>query len=185
VNSYNARDLARVPSLLSLARVPLAAAFPFFVAKPAAAIAILVAAGASDILDGWYARRYRQVTAIGAVVDPITDKIFVATVALTLVLSGTLSLPLALLLGTRDVGELPLVTWLALDKHARHRLPQNASNVLGKAATALQFATVVGVIAGIHGTYAFAAALLTGLMGIAAALGYWMTTLSQIRSANA
>jgi cardiolipin synthase (CMP-forming) len=177
---YRARDLLRVPSLLSLARVPLAAVFPFFASKPAAAIAILFAAGASDLLDGWYARRYGQVTAIGALVDPITDKLFVATVAVTLVASGQLSIAVLFLLGTRDIGELPLILWLALDRRARGRLTESTSNALGKAATTFQFATVVAVIAGVSPSVALAAAMMTGVLGFAAAFGYWTSTVSRV-----
>ncbi len=183
MTALEARDLVRVPSLLSLLRIPLAAAFPFFIERPAAAIAILCAAGASDVLDGWYARRFHQTTATGAIVDPVTDKIFVLTVALTLVVTGKLSIPILLLLGTRDIGELPLVTWLALDKRMRDRVHETTSNVLGKAATALQFATVVAAIAGAPAPAVLAAAVSTAILGAAAAIGYWRTTRQQLRSA--
>jgi phosphatidylglycerophosphate synthase len=80
MGAYRARDLLRVPSLLSLARLPLAAAFVLLVDRPPVLVLVLVAAGVTDVLDGWYARRFDQVTATGAVVDPITDKLFVLTV---------------------------------------------------------------------------------------------------------
>lgn len=93
---------------MSLARVPLAIAFPFAPSAPIA-FAILVASGLTDVADGWYARRYGQVTATGAVVDPITDKLFVATVVITLLVRSKLAWWSLLLLGTRELGELPLV----------------------------------------------------------------------------
>src|SRR5262245_39778093 len=57
---YRARDLLLPPSLLSFARVPLAAAFPFVHDRPWAAFGVLLASAASDLLDGWWARRYDQ-----------------------------------------------------------------------------------------------------------------------------
>lgn len=168
---YQARDLVRVPSLLSLARIPLAVAFPF---APSAeiAFAILVTSGVTDVVDGWYARRYGQVTATGAVVDPITDKIFVATVVVTLLVRAKLAWWSLILLGTREIGELPLVAWLALSHHARRaRAEQPAANVPGKLATALQFGTVSAALLGAPRvdlwTYA------TAVMGTIAAILYW------------
>ena len=67
--------------------------------------------GMSDVLDGWYARHFRQVTPTGCVVDPITDKLFVLTIAITLVTTAKLSVGAVVLLSTRELGELPLVLW--------------------------------------------------------------------------
>ena len=88
---YDLRDLVRIPGLLSLSRVPLAVVFSFVVGRPVLALGVLVGAGLTDVLDGWYARRFGQVTATGAALDPITDKLFVLTVAITLVVTGQLS----------------------------------------------------------------------------------------------
>ena len=106
---YDIRDLVRVPGLLSLSRIPLAVAFALVVDHPSLAFCILVAAGLTDVLDGWYARRFRQVTATGAALDPVTDKLFVMTVAIALVVTGHLSVVAVFLLSTREIGELPLV----------------------------------------------------------------------------
>jgi cardiolipin synthase len=98
---YRASDLLLPPAWLSLSRVLLAACFPLVVDVPLVALAVLILAGVSDVLDGWVARRYGLVTATGAALDPITDKLFVLTVAVTLVSSGHLSLGEVLLLSTR------------------------------------------------------------------------------------
>ena len=75
---FGARDLLPVPGLLSLARLPLAAAFPLVVSRPPAACAVPAAAACTDVLDGWWARRFGQVTATGAALDPLTDRTFAA-----------------------------------------------------------------------------------------------------------
>ncbi len=38
---------------------------------------VLSVAGVTDVLDGWYARTYKQETAFGKLLDPVADKILV------------------------------------------------------------------------------------------------------------
>ena len=52
-----------------------------------AATAIFVFASLTDWLDGWIARRYGQYSAFGAFLDPVADKLMVAT-ALFLIVQG-------------------------------------------------------------------------------------------------
>lgn len=180
---YRARDLATVPGLLSLSRLPLAACFPLAIDKPAVALAILIAAGASDVLDGWYARRFQQVTATGTALDPVTDKIFVAAVACTLVARGGLSVLDVALLGTREIGELPLVAWLATSRAARQlRTEHPSANVPGKLATMLQFAAVTAAI--LRSPARDALVDLTAVAGGLAAVSYWARSLRQVRAAQ-
>ena len=139
---YRLRDLLIAPAWLSLSRVPLAASFALLVDVPLAAFTVLVLAGLSDVLDGCIARRYGLMTATGAVLDPVTDKLFVLTVAVTLVVSGHFSLVAVLLLSTRELGELPLVAWLALSSSVRAARVEQACQCSGQAGTVLQFVTV-------------------------------------------
>ena len=80
---YRWRDLGLPPAWLSLSRIPLAVAFAMAISRPLAALIVLAASALSDVLDGWIARRYHMVTATGAALDPITDKLFVLTVVVT------------------------------------------------------------------------------------------------------
>src|SRR5688572_27146823 len=119
MSRFRSSDLWLWPSLISLCRIPLAVVFALFVDRPHVAFGVLALAAASDVLDGWYARRYQQVTVTGAVVDPITDKLFVATVAISLVVTNKLAIWGVVLLSVREIGELPLVVWLGLSARAR------------------------------------------------------------------
>ncbi len=179
---YRARDLVRVPGLLSLSRVPLAAAFPFVLGRPLAALAVLTAAGLSDVLDGWYARRFGQVTPTGTALDPVTDKVFVTTVAVSLLVGGCLSVVDVVLLSAREIGELPLVAWLAFNHEARSRRADHPSaNLPGKLATALQFGTATAALFHLpHLAWLIGA---TAAVGALAAASYWQREIRALRAA--
>ena len=169
---YRARDLVRIPGLLSLARLPLAAAFAAAVDRPRVAVAVLAAAAASDALDGWYARRTGQVTATGAALDPVTDKLFVLTVAVTLVRKALLSPLDVLWMSTREVFELPLVLAIAASARLRARRAALASaNMPGKVATVLQFITATAALVRMPHTVWMIGA--TAVAGVFAAATYW------------
>jgi cardiolipin synthase len=75
-------SLFLLPNLLSAARIatgPLLAWAVLTAQAPRLAVAIVIAAALSDLLDGLAARATGQVSEIGAVLDPIADKFFVLT----------------------------------------------------------------------------------------------------------
>lgn len=73
--------------LLSAVRIPLAIAFPF--GSNDVRLALLAAAAASDLLDGQLARRFGS-SRLGAVLDPVADKLFMASAFGVVALSGRL-----------------------------------------------------------------------------------------------
>jgi CDP-diacylglycerol--glycerol-3-phosphate 3-phosphatidyltransferase/cardiolipin synthase len=76
-------------NLVSLARVPLA--FIFVLSEPVEVrVACLALAAASDLLDGWLARRLGP-SRLGAILDPVTDKLFMLTAFGMLAISGALT----------------------------------------------------------------------------------------------
>lgn len=140
-------DLTKPANLLSLARIPLGLAFPF-VDDVRAALALLVVGGATDVLDGWVARRRNEATALGAVVDPIADKVFAGTIVVTLYLRHALPTWGIAALLSREILEAPLVLWvLAHAPSRRTRREEAKANVPGKLATAVQFGAVLSAIA--------------------------------------
>jgi cardiolipin synthase (CMP-forming) len=168
---YRASDLLLPPSLVSLTRLPLAVAFALLVEQPLFAVLVLIAAGASDVLDGWLARTRGQATATGAVIDPITDKLFVGSVVVSLIDADRLTLSAVPLLAARELGELPLVAWWAVSHSKRtSRSEHPIANVPGKLATAMQFVAITAAL--FQSPWTGALLIATGAAGALAALSY-------------
>lgn len=94
-------------NLLSLSRIVLVIPLAVLLAEPTAesrrwAFALVVIAMLTDLLDGLLARKLNQVTDVGKVIDPLADKIAVATVALILVFHKLIPLWFFLFVGIRD-----------------------------------------------------------------------------------
>jgi CDP-diacylglycerol--glycerol-3-phosphate 3-phosphatidyltransferase/cardiolipin synthase len=139
-----ARDAFLLPGWISFVRVVLAAVFPFVVDDVAVAVALLAAAGASDVLDGWVARRRGEETAMGAVLDAVADKAFVASILVALVLRHRLGALDVVLLSTREIVEAPVLAWGLVRRAGVER--ERRANALGKITTVLQFAALLLVL---------------------------------------
>lgn len=85
------RRLLTVPNVLSLARLGLAGVFVWLLfgeGDRVAAAAVLAVAGITDFVDGYVARRFNQVTALGKVLDPTADRIVLATGVVAIAVYG-------------------------------------------------------------------------------------------------
>jgi CDP-diacylglycerol--glycerol-3-phosphate 3-phosphatidyltransferase/cardiolipin synthase len=97
-----------IPNMLSTVRLLLACLFPF--SQEQEWIWLVLAAGASDFLDGWIARRWKLASWQGGLLDAIADKLFVLSVLVTFILSGKIALLWVPLVIARDL----TVTFIAL-----------------------------------------------------------------------
>jgi len=79
-----------LPTALTLLRIALAPAIVLFLVAGHATLALVVyvVAELSDVADGWLARRWRQVTRLGTMLDPIVDIAFNVMVFLGLHRAG-------------------------------------------------------------------------------------------------
>ncbi|EIN15257.1 CDP-diacylglycerol-glycerol-3-phosphate3-phosphatidyltransferase [Mycoplasmopsis agalactiae 14628] len=66
-------------------------------------LAIFLAAMITDYLDGWLARKNKQVTSFGKLFDPIADKLIVTTTLISLSIFGFIPLWITILFVARDL----------------------------------------------------------------------------------
>ena len=126
---------------LTALRIPLALAFPFL-HDPMWQVGVVAIAAVSDVLDGIIARRLGGSRA-GAIMDPVADKLFMATAFLTVAHRGLLHpLEVVAVLGRDILAALGFAgSWVLRRPVA---LPARAG---GKAVTVGQVMTLVAAIA--------------------------------------
>lgn len=75
----NRPSVWNVPNTLSAARIVMAVLCfaAWELSLPAVALVLYIIATATDWLDGWWARRFNQVTQLGRILDPFADKLLV------------------------------------------------------------------------------------------------------------
>src|SRR5271154_3471407 len=135
-----------LPNLISLARlllVPLEI-WLILVGRYGLAFWILVAAGISDALDGFIAKRFDRRTRLGALLDPLADKVLLVSVFVTLGVAGQIWAWLVVLVVFRDimiVGGFLLIQALAALPKPTHPL------FISKVNTGVQVAMVGFVLA--------------------------------------
>jgi cardiolipin synthase (CMP-forming) len=103
------------------------------------AIAVFAACGASDLLDGLIARWLRQRTVVGFYLDPIADKMLMATSFVMLAYVGVVPTWLTVLVISRDVFIIVGSSLILLLVGAQEVRP----TILSKANTGMQLLTVL------------------------------------------
>jgi|SRR5579864_6752365 len=135
------RALASIPNLLTLARLALA---PFIFraimgAQHTQALVLFMCAAVTDGLDGMLARRFRQITPIGAYLDPIADKILLSGAYVSLAVAGSVPWWLVIVIFGRDVFLLVSSAIVLVFTEFREFRP----SIWGKASTFVQIACAV------------------------------------------
>jgi CDP-diacylglycerol--glycerol-3-phosphate 3-phosphatidyltransferase len=74
----------------------------FLVTNEWLSLAIFLVAAATDLLDGYLARRWKQVTTIGTLLDPIADKLLISAALISLVQVRVLPGWMAILIISRE-----------------------------------------------------------------------------------
>ena len=94
-----------VPNALSASRIVGIGVFVYLLFgahQRIAAAALLAVSGVTDFADGYIARRFKQVSALGKVLDPTADRIVVATSVVAIVVYGAVPVWLAVVVLARE-----------------------------------------------------------------------------------
>lgn len=144
-----------LPNALTLLRI---LAVPFFAIAVWyghlwEALTIFVAAGLTDLLDGWIARKFNQTSALGAFLDPAADKLLMTTAFILMALpKDHLKMPIpawvAILSISRDV----VISFLSVLSFVRPIGLNRRPSMLGKFTTGAQIVTLgVALLANAQG----------------------------------
>jgi cardiolipin synthase len=167
-----------VPNAISFVRLGLVPVFYWLLVtgQDSAALGILIAATASDFIDGYIARRFNQVTRLGALLDPASDRLFIAACVIGLTVREMIPLPLLIAVLARDI----LLLVIVLVRRIRIRdFPR--VNLLGKTATFVLFvAFPVIVMSHVVPSAAIALAVIGWVLGASGAVLYWLAGFTYI-----
>lgn len=176
-----------LPNLLTLVRLPMAVAAWFVAPWPWALFGLMLAAAASDMLDGWFARRMRARRLAaggqtrlagphgrGAWLDPACDKTFVLSVIGATWLYYAPPWWLLTMIGAREILLVPLVLiWRALP----HKPLDLRAGAAGKLATVAQFCALWSIL--LESDWQLGLAMLSALIGVLAVADYLRRALAE------
>lgn len=155
-----------IPNAITVARMAVAPplAWLIFAGREADALVLAAAAGASDALDGWLARRNGWSSRLGGLLDPIADKLLLSAGYVGFAITELLPLWLCLLVLGRDV----VIVGGAVTYHALVEPLTAAPSRLSKATTALQITLAVAVLALAAGAIAVPPVVLDAAIAVVA-----------------
>jgi len=166
----------KLPIILTYSRIALVPVFalifylPFSWAHITSAVVFTIAA-LTDWLDGYLARKFQQTTSLGAVLDPVADKLLVAVALVILVGESQLpllTLPAAIIVG-REIIVSGLREWMAeIGKRASVKV-----TYISKLKTAAQMVALVALLAYTPNVQVWLGIVGYTLLWIAALLTLW------------
>ncbi|MCG3117212.1 MAG: CDP-diacylglycerol--glycerol-3-phosphate 3-phosphatidyltransferase [Candidatus Manganitrophus sp. SA1] len=100
-------SVMNLPNILTMIRVVLIPFFIYFFSRPSTSSAIIAAviflvASLTDLLDGYFARRRKEVTQFGKFLDPVADKLLIVAALILLVANGRVPAWIAIVIIGRE-----------------------------------------------------------------------------------
>ena len=136
-------ELRSLPNLLSTSRLALAGAFVVFDRTDVRIVVVMVAM-ATDYLDGFFARRQGATTRMGALLDPVMDRIFALVAVTVLLYEGSLTTLGYFLMLIRDI--MTAVGFVVARVMPSLRAAVFQARLPGKIVTVFQLATLMAVL---------------------------------------
>ena len=154
-----------VPNLLSVARLAGVPVFLWLVLVPEAdgwALLLLALSGVTDYLDGYLARKLDQTSALGEILDPVADRLYILAVVVGLALREIIPWWVAVILPLRDLllwGLVPLLRTRGYSALPVHFLGKAATFNLLYAFPLLLLGDGIGVVASLAEVFGWAFAI--------------------------
>ena len=135
--------LKNIPNVLSGIRICLVFVFAVlffseFEGHIIAALIVFLLAGATDIIDGYLARKFNWITALGKILDPVADKLMQCTVLVCLCIGGYVPLWFVIPFFIKEIGTL-CIGFIVI----KRRSVTVVSKWYGKLTVCLFYATIV------------------------------------------
>jgi cardiolipin synthase (CMP-forming) len=94
-----------IPNLITLGRILLVPIVVWGITSGEMRVAFLLflAAGLSDAVDGFLAKRFHMASELGALLDPLADKALIVSIYVSLGIAGALPISLVILVVSRDI----------------------------------------------------------------------------------
>ena len=143
IKTKSFKENCNIPNLLSILRIIIIGPFVYYFLKDdylMAAIMIAIS-GLSDMFDGYIARKFNQITKLGAMLDPVADKITLASVVICMCIKIPVIMPIIIILLIKEI--LMLLAGLILLK--KHKTPPPAQ-WYGKIATIVFYVSVAIIV---------------------------------------
>lgn len=180
--------LANLVSLVRLAGVPLFAYLVLVAREDLAALVVLAVGASTDWVDGQLARRMNQVTRLGQILDPVTDRAYIVVTVLALTVREVVPWQLTLVLVARELAlaaSVPLLWYHGLTTLQVHYLGKTATFVLMFSFPVLLFATLGGWEAAVGRPVGWALALWGAALYWYAGVLYWIQVVQVVRADRA
>lgn len=102
------KDFLLLPNLLAIFRILLLPVIFYFLAQDTTtgyyiAVLLMLVAIASDVLDGYFARRLNQITDLGKILDPLADKLGLGIFVIFIIFHRGFPIWAAVLLFSKDL----------------------------------------------------------------------------------
>jgi cardiolipin synthase (CMP-forming) len=125
-----------IPNLITLARIILVPIVVWAITsgQMLAAFGLFVAAGVSDAVDGFLAKRFRMASELGAYLDPLADKALIVSIYVSLGIAGALPISLVILVVSRDIMIISgfMLAWLVGKPMPVKPLPVSKANTVAQ-----------------------------------------------------
>ena len=161
-----------IPNMLTILRILLTPVFIILLLRHLywQALAVFAVAGLSDALDGFIARYFNQRTALGAYLDPVADKLLLASAYISLAVLAVIPAWVSVIVIARDV----IITLGIAILTVTQKTYEVRPTIVSKCTTAAQIILVMvalfdptrTLLTALHAPLVWATAILTTVSGL-------------------